>query len=60
MNTIRKFAGILLGIALLAVSGAAQVATSRLGGMVQDQSGAVVPNATITAEIGRASCRERV
>ena len=49
MNFIRRFAGILLGIALLAVSGAAQVATSTLEGMVQDQTGAVVPNATITA-----------
>jgi len=37
------------GVLLLAVSAAAQVSTSRLEGVVQDSTGAVVPQAVITA-----------
>jgi hypothetical protein len=38
-----------LFVALLAIAGAAQVSTSRLQGVVQDQSGALIPGATISA-----------
>ncbi len=39
----------LLGIFVFAVMGMAQVATSRLEGIVQDESGAVIPNAKVLA-----------
>ncbi len=44
-----RFSSTLVFLLLLAVSGLAQVSTSRLEGLVQDSSGAVVPNAKVTA-----------
>ena len=40
----------------------AQTATGTIAGIVQDETGAVVPGVSVTVkdEIGRASCRERV
>ena len=42
----------------LAIAGQAQEAS--IIGQVTDESGAVLPGVTVTAKIGRASCRERV